>query len=69
MITPEQWKYIDKQTEKIYGNLELRIIKEISERIANVGYANTIVLDDLKILQEMGLSDHLACFLINLGAG
>ena len=22
MITPEQWKYIDKQTEKIYGNLE-----------------------------------------------
>ena len=24
--------------------------KEISERIANVGYANTIVLDDLKIL-------------------
>lgn len=55
MITPEQWKYIDKQTEKIYGNLELRIIKEISERIANVGYANTIVLDDLKILQEMGV--------------
>lgn len=55
MITPEQWKYIDKQSEKIYGDLELKIIKEISERIANVGYANTIVLDDLKILQEMGV--------------
>lgn len=55
MITPEQWKQIEKQTEKIYSDLELRIIKEIVERIASVGYANTVVLNDIIIAQEMGI--------------
>lgn len=55
MITPEQWKQIEKQAEKIYSDLELRIIKEIVERIASVGYANTVVLNDIIIAQEMGI--------------
>ena len=55
MITPEQWIIIDKQANKLYSNLEDEIIKEIAERIANVGYANTVALNDTVILQEMGL--------------
>lgn len=55
MITPEQWDLIGKQASKIYSQLELEIIQEIAERIANVGYANTVVLNDILIAQEMGL--------------
>ena len=55
MLTPEQWNQIGKQAEQIYSQLELEIIQEIAERIANVGYANTVVLNDLLIAQEMGL--------------
>ena len=55
MITPEQWKEIEKQANKLYANLELEIIQEIAERIANVGYANTVALNDILIAQEMGI--------------
>ena len=39
----------------VYNNLELDIIQEIAERIANVGYANTVVKNDIMIAQEMGM--------------
>lgn len=55
MLTPEDFEKIAKQAEKIYSELELEIIQEIAERIANVGYANTVVLNDILIAQEMGL--------------
>lgn len=55
MITPEQWDLIGNQASKIYSQLELEIIQEIAERIANVGYANTVVLNDILIAEEMGL--------------
>ena len=55
MITPEQWLVIEKQANKLYNELELEIIQEIAERIANVGYANTVVLNDILIAQEMGI--------------
>lgn len=55
MLTPEQWEQIGKQAEQIHNKLELEIIQEMAERIANVGYANTIVLNDIAIAQEMGL--------------
>ncbi len=55
MLTPEQWNQIGKQAEQIYSQLELEIIQEIAERIANVGYANTVVLNDILIAQEMRL--------------
>lgn len=55
MLTPEQWNQIGKQAEQIYGKLELEIIQEIAERIVNVGYANTVVLNDALIAQEMGI--------------
>ena len=55
MLTPGDFEKIAKQAEKIYSELELEIIQEIAERIANVGYANTVVLNDILIAQEMGL--------------
>lgn len=55
MLTPEQWSQIGKQAEQIYSKLELEIIEEIAERITSVGYANTVVLNDILIAQEMGL--------------
>ena len=55
MLTPKDFENILKQAEQLYGELELEIIQEIAERIANVGYANTVVLNDILIAQEMGL--------------
>lgn len=55
MITSEQWEQIEKQASYLYNKLELEIIEEIAERIANVGYANTVVLNNIEIAQEMGL--------------
>ena len=55
MLTPEDFKQIEKQANKLYSDLELEIIQEIAERIANVGYANTVVVNDVRIAQEIGL--------------
>lgn len=55
MLTEQDFINIEKQAMQIYQSLELQIIEEISERIAKVGYANTVVLNDVQIAQEMGL--------------
>ena len=54
MLTEKDFIKIEKQAIGIYQNLELQIIEEIATRIANFGYANTVVLNDVKIAQEMG---------------
>lgn len=54
MLTPLQFQTIEKKASQLYVNLELEIIEEIATRIANVGYANTVVLNNAKIAQEMG---------------
>lgn len=54
MLTPKQFEDIGKQASGLYANLELEIIQEISERIANVGYTNTIALNNILLAQEMG---------------
>ena len=54
MLTEQDFLKIEKQTVGIYQNLELQIIEEIATRIANFGYANTVVINDMKIAQEMG---------------
>ena len=38
MLTENDFKLIEKQASKLYGDLELEIIQEIAERISNVGY-------------------------------
>ena len=55
MLTSRDFKKIEKQAAELYGDLELEIIQEIAERIANVGYANTVVYNNIAILQEMGV--------------
>ena len=55
MLTQEDFINIEKQASAIYENLELEIIEEIATRIARVGYANTVVLNNIQIAQEMGV--------------
>lgn len=54
MLTEQDFIKIEKQANQLYANLELDIIEEIATRIANFGYANTVVINDIKIAQEMG---------------
>lgn len=55
MLTQGDFINIEKQASALYENLELEIIEEIATRIARVGYANTVVLNDIRIAQEMGV--------------
>ena len=55
MLTQGDFINIEKQASALYENLELDIIEEIATRIANFGYANTVVINDIKIAQEMGI--------------
>ena len=55
MLTQSDFINIEKQAAAIYESLELEIIEEIATRIARVGYANTVVLNDIQIAQEMGV--------------
>lgn len=54
MLTQGDFINIEKQAVALYESLELEIIEEIATRIANFGYANTVVINDLRIAQEMG---------------
>ncbi len=55
MLPPNFLEDIENQAINLYSSLELEIIEEISKRIVNVGYANTVVHNDVLIAQEMGL--------------
>lgn len=55
MLTEKDYKKISKRAVELYSDLELEIIAEIAERIVNVGYANTVVVNDIKIAQEAGV--------------
>ena len=55
MLTPEQWETVGKQAIKIYEELELEIIRTIAERISSFTFAKSVVLNNLKIAQEMGM--------------
>ena len=54
MLTEQDFIRIERQANQLYADLELEIIEEIATRIANFGYANTVVINDLRIAQEMG---------------
>lgn len=55
MLTQKDFDLILKEASKLYSGFELELISEIAERIANVGYANTVVYNDVAIAQEMGM--------------
>lgn len=54
MLSEQDFIKIEKQAIGIYQNLELQIIEEIATRTANFGYANTVVINNLRIAEEMG---------------
>lgn len=54
MLTEQDFISIERQANRLYEDLELEIIEEIAKRISKVGYANTVVLNDVQIAQEMG---------------
>ena len=54
MLTEQDFISIERQATNIYNNLELEIIEEIATRIANFGYANTVVINNIRLAQEMG---------------
>lgn len=54
MLTEQDFIRIERQANQLYADLELEIIEEIATRIAKVGYANTVVINDLRIAQEIG---------------
>ena len=55
MLTQGDFINIEKQAVALYESLELEIIEAIATRIAKVGYANTVVLNNIQIAQEMGV--------------
>ena len=55
MLTQSDFINIEKQAVALYESLELEIIEAIATRIAKVGYANTVVLNNIQIAQEMGV--------------
>lgn len=56
MLTPDEWRIIELNASKLFTKLEFEIIEEIVTRILNVGYANTVVINDLKVIQEIGIA-------------
>ena len=55
MLTQGDFINIEKQASALYESLELEIIEAIATRIAKVGYANTVVLNNIRIAQEIGI--------------
>lgn len=55
MLPPDYLNSVANDVNKIYTSLELDIIEQIAKRITNVGYANTVVQNNARILQEMGM--------------
>ena len=55
MLTERDFYLIERQATKLYAELEYEIIEEIAKRIASVGYANVVVYNNVKILEELGI--------------
>lgn len=55
MLTEQDFKIIEKQAVGLYARLETEIIEEIAKRVAKVGYANTVVHNDVAIMEELGV--------------
>ena len=69
MLTQSDFTNIEKQASALYESLELEIIEEIATRIARVGYANTVVLNDTRIAQEMGHTDKFLKIVVFIAMG
>lgn len=55
MLPPNYLEGLESKIANLYLGLEIDIINEISDRIARVGYANTVVHNDAIIAQQAGI--------------
>lgn len=54
MLTPLDYEKLEKLAIKLYEDLEIDLIEAIANRIAKVGYANTVAYNSAEILAQMG---------------
>lgn len=55
-FTPEVLDALPNNIVRIYRDLEIKLIEEICSRIALSGQANEVVLNDIRVLRERGIS-------------
>lgn len=55
-ITPEYLDAVPSNIVRIYRDLEIKLIEEICCRIALTGKANEVVLNDIRVLRQRGIS-------------
>ena len=55
MLSLNDFRKIERAASKMFEDFEYELIKEIAERITAVGKANTVVYNNVEILQEMGV--------------
>lgn len=55
-FTPEVLDALPSNVVRIYRDLEIKLIQEICSRLALAGTANEVVLNDIRILREHGVS-------------
>ena len=55
MLSLKDYKEIEKDISKIYSQLELKIIENIALRLTKINFAKGVVLNNVKVLQQMGL--------------
>lgn len=54
MISEKDFLRYEKQTSKLYEKMELDLLRDIAQRIADVGELNTVGYNNAVILQQMG---------------
>lgn len=55
MITQTEFAKIELIAGRLYANLEEELVEAIAERIAKVGYINTVAYNSTAILEQMRL--------------
>lgn len=55
MLSLNDYKEIERDITKLYSQLELEIIENIALRLTKINFAKGVVLNNVKVLQQMGL--------------
>lgn len=55
MLSLNDYKEIEKDISKLYSQLELEIIQNIALRLTKIDFAKVVILNNVKVLQQMGI--------------
>lgn len=55
MLSLNDYKEIEKDISKLYSQLELEIIQNIALRLTKIDFAKGVILNNVKVLQQMGV--------------